>query len=30
MLISDVIGRDEFQNNDASGGLFLVLDSSAS
>ena len=25
MLMSDVIGREEFQNIDASGGLFLVL-----
>ena len=30
MLISDVIGREEVQNIDASGGLFLVLDYSAS
>ena len=30
MLLSDVIGREEFQNIDASGGLFLVFDYSAS
>ena len=30
MLMSDVIGREEFQNIDASGGLFLVLDCSTS
>ena len=30
MLMSDVIGREEFQNIDASGGLFFVLDYSAS
>ena len=30
MLMSDVIGREEFQIIDASEGLFLVLDYSAS
>ena len=30
MLMSDVIGREEVQNIDASGRLFLVLDYSAS
>ena len=30
MLMADVIGREEFQNIDGSGGLFLVLDYSDS
>ena len=30
MLMSDVIGREEVQNIDASGGPFPVLDYSAS